>query len=974
MKRLSYGLLTLWLFASLNVHAQSYYLSSSTGDDTKDGKTEATAWKTLTRYHQAMKAKTFKTSDDIYFKRGDTFQGQVYTTLISGGTAQDPFTFGAYGDPKLPNPIITGLQPIKQWQAVQVNGTQACVADIAYIMNNLSAKNQYGGYPIDDMLAGKVQTAPTNLLFEGNLQRLARYPNDSYLFVDEKSTGVTLLDTELSGVPNLQGWVGGQVAVRTSNWDYRFTDVKSITGTTMKLADEIIGNLTIRNGYFFMNKLIGLDAPGEWFTDTTAKKIYFIPPPPTKCAELENKVDASVFESGIAITDYTTIQDLTFSGYSDAAIFFSSQKQQMKSLRNKVLNTRVGVRGSGVSFVEVSNNEMRNIFGEAIVFWPATNATISGNLIENVGIYPAVKGSYNAIRFGSDNPTTSIKNVISKNVIRNVGYSGIMFRVGSGKAGEESVIEKNVIERALATLADGGGIYLQDCNGNIIRDNIIFDTYGNKDSWREGKGFQDYTAYAFGIVLFLDNNNGNQILHNTIYNTDDGIHIGSPIKNNVIKDNVLYNNRAYQMSVAMGTYTGTASLNYTVTNNIMYAIDPNQWTLGQTKRDQKNWLFGTFDNNFYGHPYYNSNYARSIGITSGVELYRLQSEDPGTLVYSLDTWKTATGQDKNSKTDAEKWVALEIDNKLYDVAQVLSPNLISNSTFDATATPWEVTAGAVTVEKRASMDGSALHLKNDYSDTLSRVNNGHGIAFEKDQYYQLSFSTSRDTDGMVRVGVYDRTSTKGFTQLGGRYIFPSGPKSKNYTYLFKLDQLGTDMRVYFLIEKTDADVWVDNVQLYKVSLKEAMPSKERSKLFVNPSAAPRTFALNGNVYKDLNGVTVKDAVTVDPYSSKILTFVSTTPGQRPGVPNFFMNLEGRKVVAKWSATNATGYKLYYVPYPECDANKLASMDMGPATSITLESLPTGTTFYATVTAYNQYGESDFPIFNCIGEANFFIVP
>jgi len=70
MKRLSYGLIALWLLASLNVHAQSYYLSSSTGDDAKDGKTEATAWKTLTRYHQAMKGKTFKAGDDIYFKRG----------------------------------------------------------------------------------------------------------------------------------------------------------------------------------------------------------------------------------------------------------------------------------------------------------------------------------------------------------------------------------------------------------------------------------------------------------------------------------------------------------------------------------------------------------------------------------------------------------------------------------------------------------------------------------------------------------------------------------------------------------------------------------------------------------------------------------------------------------------------------------------------------------------------------------------
>ncbi|MEZ5672303.1 MAG: hypothetical protein R3E08_07910 [Thiotrichaceae bacterium] len=43
MKRLSYGFIVLWLLSSLNVYAQSYYVSSSTGDDNNDGKTEATA-------------------------------------------------------------------------------------------------------------------------------------------------------------------------------------------------------------------------------------------------------------------------------------------------------------------------------------------------------------------------------------------------------------------------------------------------------------------------------------------------------------------------------------------------------------------------------------------------------------------------------------------------------------------------------------------------------------------------------------------------------------------------------------------------------------------------------------------------------------------------------------------------------------------------------------------------------------------
>jgi hypothetical protein len=182
------------------------------------------------------------------------------------------------------------------------------------------------------------------------------------------------------------------------------------------------------------------------------------------------------------------------------------------------------------------------------------------------------------------------------------------------------------------------------------------------------------------------------------------------------------------------------------------------------------------------------------------------------------------------------------------------------------------------------------------------------------------------------------------------------------------------MRIFFLLDKTDteANLWIDNVELYKVALKKAIPPQERSKIFVNRGAVEKTFALNGNVYKDLNGATVKDSVTVEPYSSKILTYVSTTPGQRPGVPNFFMNLAGRKLTAEWSAMNATGYRLYYAPYPAC--SPLFVDDVGPATSITIDNLLTGTAYYATVAAYNQYGQSDFPVGACLGEASYFIVP
>jgi len=78
--------------------ATDYYVSSSTGNDSNDGLTTSTAWKTLTKIRQA----TFIPGDIIHFKRGDLWKEGKGLFIDEQGTAANPIIFTDYGSGDLP--------------------------------------------------------------------------------------------------------------------------------------------------------------------------------------------------------------------------------------------------------------------------------------------------------------------------------------------------------------------------------------------------------------------------------------------------------------------------------------------------------------------------------------------------------------------------------------------------------------------------------------------------------------------------------------------------------------------------------------------------------------------------------------------------------------------------------------------------------------------------------------------------------
>jgi hypothetical protein len=91
--------LFLLLLCIVQSYAANYYFSSSTGNDANVG-SQTSPFRTITK----LNGLSLVAGDRIYFKKGDTFIGQI--TVAYSGSATSPIVFDSYGTGNLP--ILSG--------------------------------------------------------------------------------------------------------------------------------------------------------------------------------------------------------------------------------------------------------------------------------------------------------------------------------------------------------------------------------------------------------------------------------------------------------------------------------------------------------------------------------------------------------------------------------------------------------------------------------------------------------------------------------------------------------------------------------------------------------------------------------------------------------------------------------------------------------------------------------------------------
>jgi len=784
--------------------AVSYYIAAN-GNDGNNGTNPATPWLTISKVNSSMAL--INAGDQILFRRGDKFFGEVKIT--KSGTSGNNIIIGSYGTGALPE--ITGKKAITSWTLHSGNIYRASVTD-----------------------------SVSQLYISEKLMTIARFPNSGFLIIDAGNGSNGFNDAALT--QSASYWNGATCKIRTANWIYERKTVSAFSGGNVTFSSAALFAPAANFGYYFDNKLNLLDVANEWFYDKAAGRVYLYAPggvnPNTLNVEGVTKLNGVFININIA---NITVQDLKITGYKQTGVDGYTGNYNTVQRCNISKIDRFGIRLNGINN-NINNNTLEDNLNTTLtgVF---TGGQISNNFINRTGLFAGYGengyGYYGILLWNAQGT------IIENNIIDSSGYVGIYVT-------SSAIVRKNIISYSLLTLNDGGGISVGNADGLQITDNIISNSIGNTISSKNP------ALYASGIYLNETVISNSLIQGNTVYACRyDGliVDIKYPSANNIIRNNLLYNN--FNAQIEFLDWSSTVfvpSYNTIVKGNIFYSLQSTQPCMKHMMFNNPTFSdFGVFDSNYYYNPY--SEYVINRVMNYGT--YAIEN-------YSLSSWKNIFNEDFNSKTSLFSF-------SQYGVTDTLSSNLITNSSFNGNINNWTTwPAGSqISYSTNPLLDNGCMKINwtgigNNESFTMS-----NNMSITRGNYYQLSFSCAGNQNGTFSVWGMS-AGYSGFPAFFPKNYFSFTNSRKDYDMVFKADTTdNTAARLSYDLILPDSTFYIDNVNLYRVTVSK-IDSTQKSKLFVNELSTSQTFSLNGINYKDLDGNVVTGSILLLPYSSRIL--------------------------------------------------------------------------------------------------------
>lgn len=546
--------LTLFLVIPVYVHAVTYYVDATSGNDGNTGTTIASPWKTIAKVNRSK----FQPGDSILFRRDCTWREQL--TIPSSGTAGNPITFGAYGTGE--KPVISGadLVGVGGWTLYKGNIYVTTVGNI---------------------------TPPNQLYVDGTYYDMAHHPNSGWLLTMANSTDTTTItDANLSLTANQV--LGSTVMIRVVPWNISKTTATGYESSShiIKLNNTVFSSSVMRTGYgyYLQNKLWMLDSPGEWFYDSATGKLYLWTKegdnPSKHTVEISNRLYAISNNGG----KYITIQDLTISKAAQDDLYVMGANYLIVNNLD-VSGGIIGIHISCTNNSSIQNNFVKDTLSNGLdVSYYVNNINISSNTVNNAGntgLSPKQsKGGINIVG-------TAI--TVNNNSIIESGYNGIAYY------GDQITLQNNYINRSCLVLDDCGGIYTWGSGNNIITGNTISNSIGNLN------GTNNKFTQAQGIYLddFVHNTT---VSNNVVSNTDYGIFVHTGYSN-IVTSNTVYGARMNALLInenSTGALPGAVHDNV-VTNNIFETISAGATAYYYSTIDTAT-NFGRYDFNRYYRP------------------------------------------------------------------------------------------------------------------------------------------------------------------------------------------------------------------------------------------------------------------------------------------------------------------------------------------------------------------------------------
>ena len=584
------ALIIVFLILSSIASATDYYISSA-GNDTNNGLSSTTPWKTIAKVNSSFSL--MKPGDRILFNRGDTFYGTL--TVTKSGSAGNPITIGAYGTGT--GPIITGFTTISGWT------------------------NETGGIYSKTI---SCESKPNILTIDGVQYGMGRYPNTgTNLIIDSHSTNVSITDADLNTA--VTDWTNAEVVIRKNEYIMDRCRITNHTSQTLTYTDaNNSDNATDGYYYFIQDDLRTLDQFGEWYYDGTKLYMYFGADAPTNHIVEVPTINRLVYIKGYF--PYITIDGLSFKGANNEVIYFYGADYGI------VKNCDIDFAGGNGILMEsanglIDNNIINHVNQDGIL--NLRNTTITNNTIKNVGVIEGIGGA-GSMTNGINNQAGDC--LIQYNKIDSVGANGIHFGI-TGTTGVS--IKNNLISNFSINMNDKGGIYTggdwnnQTFNSKgVIDGNIIFNGIG-----KLGK-----SSYGFLVQgIYLDSySSGISVTNNSIYHCNINAIMLSNASNITLQNNTCYDN---SVSMYFLEWNASTIFGITMTDNIFFAKNADQITLKVQCNLGTLGNFGTADRNYY---------ARPVDDNITINTYEGQLDNNRWQLRTLANWQSYTGKDANS--------------------------------------------------------------------------------------------------------------------------------------------------------------------------------------------------------------------------------------------------------------------------------------------------------------------------------------
>jgi parallel beta-helix repeat protein len=470
-------LVVVFLFITWAGNAINYYVSNS-GNDSKEGTTQETAWRTISKVNNTK----FAPGDQILFERGGVWREQL--KISSSGASGNPIIFDAYGSGN--NPVIDGADVITEMTSVGSNIWQKTGITI---QPNVMYLNKTVGYPKTSLVAC---TSKGNWFWDS-------VSNTFYIYSESDPSGSVELGQRkaLINVSNRDNITLSSLTIQHSNEKSVPTDQDFGSGAVLQNGGDnlIIASCTIQKNGFFGVRTVNS-------SQLTFKNNVFY-----RNGE-GNKNGSNVHISGNNDSDIVFANNISTHSGKDGLMIVGSSKT------------------SDIHNIEIYGNTFNNNNAAGLYLIRTKNATIYNNTFDSNGDAIDTSEDYAIGIQSSDNVD------IYENTITNQLHNDAIQIYADADAGSGSAHNVSIYKNSISGVTSGDGIGIGVYGDNTMQNLKI---YYNVITGADAYGIY----FAQGDALGLDTAH---VFNNTIYNNTlagVGTTIDYPIemKNNIIVEN-----------------------------------------------------------------------------------------------------------------------------------------------------------------------------------------------------------------------------------------------------------------------------------------------------------------------------------------------------------------------------------------------------------------------------------------------------